>query len=116
MSLVDSALLEAYPMDVRIARCARKAIRYADNSSGTTLNNDAIDVSSCEDALMEDNVIDLPIAYPIRHRNCTVVRYFDNTNPAGQLIQWAFDSQVDPPVKQDELTTHVEDATTLCIL
>ena len=91
-------------------------IRYVDNLTEQTVRNLAIDLSYCEDALVENNVVDLAIADPIRHSNSNSVKYFNNTNPAGQLIQGALVPPSGPLVNQDELTTFVDDATTLCIL
>ena|SRR5436190_16725884 len=91
-------------------------IRYVDNLTEQTVRNVAIDLSYCEDALVESNIVDLAIAEPIRHSNSNSVRYFQNTNPSGQLIQGRFVPPAGPSMKQDELTTFVEDAATLCIL
>jgi len=62
---------------------------------------------------VENNVVDLANVYPIRHHYCTTVRYFDNTNSAGQLIQGALEEPAGSgvtPTRQDGLTTRVEDA------
>jgi hypothetical protein len=73
-------------------------------------------LSYCEAGLVEDNMVDLAIADPIRHSNCTTVKYFNNTNSAGQLIRGLLVPPTGPSVKQDELTTSIEDAAILCIL
>jgi hypothetical protein len=93
-------------------------IRYVDNLTEPTVRNMAIDLHYCEDALVENNTVDLAIEDPIRHRNCTRVRYFNNRTPGGQLIQGAYDPQpgVLPRVKQDELTTLIEDAALVCMI
>jgi hypothetical protein len=91
-------------------------IRYVDNLTEQTVRNVAIELSYCEDALVENNVVDLAIADPIRHSDSNSVKYFNNTNPAGQLIQGALVPPTGVAVKQDELTTFIEDAATLCLL
>jgi hypothetical protein len=93
-------------------------IRYVDNLTEPTVRNMAIDLHYCEDALVENNVVDLAIEDPIRHRNCTRVRYFNNRTPGGELIRGVYDPEpgVLPRVKQDELSTLIEDAVLVCML
>jgi hypothetical protein len=91
-------------------------IRYVDNLTESTVLNLAIQLSSCEDALVEDNVVDLAIADPIRHSSSTTVKYFNNTNSAGQLIQGVLVASGGGSVKQDELTTFIQDAAILSIV
>ena len=91
-------------------------IRCVDNLTESTVRNLAIQLSFCEDALVEDNVVDLAIPDPIRHSNSTTVKYFNNRNADGQLIQGVLVPSVGGSVKQDELTTFIEDTTTICIL
>jgi hypothetical protein len=63
----------------------------------------------CQDAIIEDNVIDLASLIPIQYYKCDAVSYFNNATPAGALIQGVDLSQVGSP-KKSELTTDVEDA------
>jgi len=91
-------------------------IRYMDNLTESIVRNLAINLSYCEDALVENNVVDLAIADPIRHSNSTTAKYFNNTNSAGQLIQGVLLPSGGASIKQDELTTFIEDAATICIV
>ena len=94
-------------------------IRFVDGLTEDLTFSLGIELYYCEGALVEDNVVDLPNAYPIRHHFCTTLSYFNNTNSAGQLIQGAVEEPAGSgvtPVKQDELTTRVEDASILSIL
>ena len=91
-------------------------IRYVDNLTESIPLNLGIQLSFCEDALVQDNVVDLAIADPIRHWDSTTVKYFNNRSSGGQLIQGVFVPPTGPSVKQDELTTVIEDAATLCLL
>src|SRR5207247_6847416 len=60
-------------------------IRYVDDQTESTVRNLAINLSYCEDALVEDNVVDLAIADPVRHSSSTTVMYFTNSNSGVQL-------------------------------
>ena len=116
------ALLASPAVDMKAFRVFRRlvirnnVIRYVDNLTESIPLNLGIQLSFCEDALVQDNVVDLAIADPIRHWDSTTVKYFNNTNPAGQLIQGVLGPPTGPSVKQDELTTVIEDAATLCLL
>src|ERR1051326_4712569 len=63
----------------------------------------------CQDAIVEDNVIDLGSLIPIQYYKCDAVSYFNNRSPAGGLIQGVDLGQTGYP-KHSELTTDVEDA------
>ena len=93
-------------------------IRFVDGLTEDIASSFGIDLYYCEDALVEDNVVDLANAYPIRHHSCRTMRYFNNQNSAGQLIQGGLEEPPGSgvtPIRQDELTTLVEDAAILSI-
>jgi hypothetical protein len=102
------------PIDPRLFRqlvIRNNVVRIMDGLPEPLALNTGISVSYCENALIEDNVIDLPKANPIVAANCTNLRFFNNRTPAGQLIQGVVGT-----TKQDELTTFIEDAAVLAIL
>ena len=91
-------------------------IRFVDGLTEDFVASLGIELYYCEDAIVENNVVDLQKAYPIRHHYCTAVRYFNNRNSAGQLIQGTVEEPPGSgvtPVKLDELTTRIEDAAIL---
>ena len=119
--------LRAYPppewSDFRVLRrmvIRNNVIRFVDSLTEGHPLNDAIYLDFCEDGLVEGNIIDPAIsAHPIRHNvHNTNIKYFNNRTPDGKLIQGELnpDPWTGPFVKQDELTTFVEDVTTMCIL
>jgi len=92
-------------------------IRYVDNLKEQTVRNVGIHLDYCEDALVENNAVDLAISDPIRHDiHNTNVKYFNNRNSAGLLIPGALYPSGGPAVKRDELTTLVADATGMSLL
>ncbi len=86
-------------------------IRQADNAVDTVNGSRGISLYSCGNAIIEDNTIDLNPLYRIIFFNSSATpECFDNTTPAGVLIQaYNYDTQT----TVDELTTNIED--TLCI-
>jgi hypothetical protein len=86
-------------------------IRNMDGLPESPARNGGIAFTYCENALVENNVVDLPLANPIWFGNSTKVRFFNNRNSTGQLIQGTVGG-----VKQDELTTLIEEATVLAFL
>jgi hypothetical protein len=66
-------------------------------------------------ALVEYNVVDVPGTDPLRHRDSTTVKYFNNRSPAGLLIQGELRPVSGTSTRQDELTTLIEDAAILSI-
>ena len=46
-----------------------------------------IQLYRCENALVEDNVIDLNTSIPVRHYASGTVKYFNNETPARKLLQ-----------------------------
>jgi hypothetical protein len=86
-------------------------IRNMDGLPESPARNGGIAFTYCENALVENNVVDLPLANPIWFGNSTKVRFFNNRNSTGQLIQGTVGG-----VKQDELTTLIEDASVLAFL
>ena len=104
MPLPDALLLDPVRMDVWVAT-------RAGGLPEKPARNRGIQLGYCENALVEHNVIDLPLANPIQFANCTTVRFFNNRSSAGQLIQG-----VSGTAKQDELTTLIEDAAILSFL
>jgi hypothetical protein len=86
-------------------------IRNMDGLPESPARNGGIAFTYCENALVENNVVDLPLADPIWFGNSTKVRFFNNRNSTGQLIQGTVGG-----VKQDELTTLIEEATVLAFL
>jgi hypothetical protein len=86
-------------------------IRNMDGLPESPARNGGIAFTYCENALVENNVVDLPLANPIWFGNSTKVRFFNNRDSTGQLIQGTVGG-----VKQDELTTLIEDASVLAFL
>ena len=83
-----------------------------------------IRITFCEAALIENNLIDLelangvPVDNPMRDTYCQSVRYFNNTDAAGQLIQGAvadFDLTSISAI-ESELSSLVDEALTLAFL
>jgi hypothetical protein len=111
------ALVAVPPVDMTPFRVFRRlqvrnnVIRNTDNLSEPVVRNLGIVLGYCEHALIEQNVIDLQIANPIRYSNSTLVRCFNNRDSTGKLIQGYSGSAV-----QDELTTFIEDAATICLV
>lgn len=102
------------PLDPRVFRqlvIRNNVVRNMDGLPEPLALNTGISVNYCENALIEDNVIDLPGAKPIVAANCTNLRFFNNRNSAGQLIQGVVGT-----TKQNELTTFIEDAAILARL
>ena len=102
----------------RRAAIRNNIVRYVSTPSGNPVagypGDYAFSLKYCEDALVENNSIDLPGAsHPLFDQDCKSVRYFNNTSPGGVLRQgesgalWA---------KRDELTTLVDDALLLGFL
>jgi hypothetical protein len=71
-----------------------------------------ITFDGAENALVEGNVIGLPQTNPIFHNDTKSIRYFNNLEPSGKLIQGT--AGFGGP-KADELATQIEDALTLCL-
>ena len=76
--------------------------------------NDAADPSSegialakCQNAIIEQNVIDPAVGIAIVQNLSGALEYFDNTTPAGSLLQ-GYDVQQSRKV--DELTTRITDS------
>jgi hypothetical protein len=140
MSLLDALLLDPVRIDVWIAKrgdgivgsgtqtdpydgatlakfdapqfvIRNNVIRNMDGLGESPARNGGIVFSYCEDALVENNVIDLPLPNPIWFIASTNVRFFNNRNSAGKLIQGVLGT-----AKQDELTTLIEDAAILSFL
>src|SRR2546426_9235471 len=84
----DTQWLPEWPWAARRIRCRRPRQRGKCGWDRTIQSS--LSASTCttvKTPLVEDNVVDLLNAYPIRHHLCTTRRYFNNTNSAGQLIQ-----------------------------
>jgi len=65
----------------------------------------------------ENNIVDLAGEHLIVHLLCTNVKYFNNTDSAGKLIQGEnLHKPGDIFIKQDELATIIEDAELLSML
>jgi hypothetical protein len=68
-------------------------------------NSRAIEMSGCESALIENNIVDLPLPTPLEHRRCGQVDTFNNLTPAGGLL--LSDSKDDPERPALEVVTKV---------
>jgi len=107
--IVDPAF-GTFPVFRRVV-IRNNTIRYVDNLTEVTPYNLGINFGSCEDVLVENNVIDLLSPNPLAYGGCTSVRCFNNRDSSGKLIQGSIGA-----VKQDELTTFIEDAAILAML
>ena len=75
-----------------------------------------------ENALVEDNVIDLAASSPLRHSHTVAsssIQYINNRDAGGKLIQGVYDPDQGPGVPlvpQSELTTTIEEAFILAMI
>jgi len=65
-------------------------------------------VPNAKRLVVENNVIDVPNANPLREWRSGTVRFFNNKSAAGALIQGVNGDT--PTVKQTELAVQIEDA------
>jgi len=101
MSLVDSLLLDPYPFDIWVAwrsgglkgsrtlgLVARgNVIRNVEEIGDRGKNSKTIEMSGCESALLEQNIIDLPSGRPLEHNSCGELQTFNNLRPGGALVE-----------------------------
>jgi hypothetical protein len=80
-------LVVALPYTIAQAILRGNVIRHVNNASDSTGFPLAIQLNSCEAAIVEDNVINLDINKPIQFTACGSVKFFNNESPAGSLIQ-----------------------------
>ena len=98
---------EFEPLDPRVFRqlvIRNNMIRNADGLPDSDGLNTGISLGYCENPLVEHNIIDLEIGDPIVASACTNLRFFNNRNSAGQLVQGVVGT-----TRQDELTAFIED-------
>ena len=82
-------------------------IRYLDGLFDTAYTGYGIEVNGTKYLTVKDNLVDSAVTHPIRNSRCGSATYFNNTTPAGLLIQgW----NQDLSRAYDELKTQVEDA------
>ncbi len=62
-------------------------IRHFDNASDPLALPMAIQLNSCENAIVEGNIVKLDRSDPVRFTACGSVKFFNNQAPSGALIQ-----------------------------
>lgn len=62
-------------------------VRHVGDVSDPTSATRAIELNSCEQAIVEDNVVKLDTDQPIQFIACGAMKFFNNQTPAGALIQ-----------------------------
>jgi len=63
-------------------------IRTVDNAVGASTTPVAIALDSCENALIQRNIVNVNNSTPVYHLNtCGAVKYFNNQTPTGLLVQ-----------------------------
>jgi hypothetical protein len=110
-SFGDHLFAAVNPRVFRQVVIRNNVVRNMDGLAEPLAFNTGINLGYCENALVEDDVIDLPASNLIAASECTNLRFFNNRNPAGQLIQGVVGT-----TKQEELTTLIEDAAILAML
>jgi len=80
-------------------------IRNVEDIGGRGTQFRGIELSGCESALIENNIVDLPLPTPLEHRRCGQVDTFNNLTPAGGLL--LSDSKDDPERPALEVVTKV---------
>ena len=92
--------------------------RAVDNLSDPTLLPIGIRLFNCQNAIVEDNVIDLDTSTPLRQFNSKPVKSFNNQTSSGTVLQFAEENSggVYLRVAADlSLTTELEDVTLLSL-
>ena len=85
-------------------------IRHVDNASDPSQFPVGISPDNCENAIVENNDINLDTSIPIRQYNSATLKYFNNQTPAGKLIQGNLGDNLQ---NVNELTTDVDLASLL---
>ncbi len=83
----SNPLAATIPYTIGQAILRGNVIRHVNNASDSSAKPLAIQLNSCEAAIVEDNVINLDINKPIQFTACGSVKFFSNESPAGNLIQ-----------------------------
>ena len=97
-------------------------MRLMEDRFETALKALAVDLNFCGQALVENNLVDLPTPNPLRNQNnvmSTSVSYFNNRDSSGKLIQGASMAEISNTTIttiKTELTTTVEEAFMLGLL
>jgi len=95
----------------RRAVIRNNVIRFADGASDPLQFVLGIRLWNCEDAIVEDNVVDVDAPNPLRHYNSKSVRYFNNRTSSGLLLRGAEENNNLQVIGiASELTTDIEDA------
>ena len=87
-------------------------IRSADNAPDPSGAQIGIQLTGCETAIVESNIIDLPYSQLLFYTRDKLVQFFDNSDSAGNLIRGQNDSINQ---KADEIATRLEDAMVLSL-
>jgi len=88
-------------------------VRHVDNASDPTQFPYAVFLDSCENAIVDGNIIKLDRTAPIQHTNSKTVYPFNNRTPSGALLRGSEygTNKIDP-----DLETQVEDALSMSLL
>ena len=136
MSLLDALLLDpartvglyAYPSDgfvffpvFRRLVMRSNTIRLADGRTESVAKTLALVLFWTQNALIEDNVIDLPASNPLRHSNTdkiasVSIAYSNNRSSSGNLIQGVYENSANLLIPQQETATVVEEAFVLAMI
>jgi hypothetical protein len=86
--------------------------RYLDGTFDPGSTGYGIQVNGAKNLLVRNNVVESTQAHPIANRRCGSVKYFNNKEPDGTLIQ-GYNADTDK--EYDELETDAEDALVLAL-
>ena len=111
------ALMDSFPPQYTFRQVVVRNNLVRNLSSSTHGTFYGIALAGAENALVEGNVVDipplpLPATNPIYYDDGKSIHYFNNQDPAGELIQGA--RGYNGP-KVDELAIRIEDALALCL-
>ena len=93
------------PYAVKHALIRSNVIHHVNNASDSSGLPLAIQLTSCEGAIVEENVIDLDRDDSIQFASCGSTKFFNNQSPSGSLVQ-GYDGDQSQYV--NELTTDTE--------
>src|SRR5260370_31635652 len=84
-------------------------VRNVDNAVDASMNPVAIALDSCENVLVQRNIVNLNNSTPVYHLNtCGAVKYFNNQTPTGLLVQGHLNPFTGAPQYLNELSTDVD--------
>ena len=91
-------------------------IRYAKSGTDPFPWALGIEIDSCENAIVEQNVIDLDNGFPVRQYPCLNVKYFENRTSSGKLLPGTLvDNSSQVLGTKNEVATDIEGAMLLSL-